>query len=500
MDLHTLTIPELVKGLASKQYSSVEVAKSYLKRIKSTDMQLNSFITVTEKQALKQAKVVDALRASGEELSPIAGIPASVKDVLATKGVKTTASSKILAEYIAPYNATTIDRLEKKGMVMLGKTNCDAFAHGASTENSEFGPSHNPWDINRVPGGSSGGSASSVAGLQSAYSIGTDTGGSIRQPASFCGITALKPTYGRVSRNGLFSMTSSTDVIGPMTRTVEGAAYILEAIAGKDRFDATTLDRPVPRYHAELAKGNIKGMKIGIPKEYFSDAIIPGVRTVIYQAIETYKSMGAEIIEVSLPHTSMAVAVYYILTPSEVSSNLARYDGIRYGFSASTDPKLSKEVESLIDVYTKSRAFGFGDETKRRIMIGTYALSSGYYDAYYRKASKVRTLIRQDFNTVFKEVDMLLTPATPKVAFKLGEQSENPLQMYLEDIFVAPASLAGLPALVIPAGFSHASDDDTINLPVGVQLIAPQFEEAKLLQAGYRFQQETDYHMQTPQG
>lgn len=496
MSLERLTIPEAIKGLQSKQFSSTELTKSALERINETEKDLHAFVTVNEKGALEDAKRADELLASGEA-KPLTGIPVSFKDVLATKDVKTTASSKILEPYTPPYDATAVKKLREFGGVNLGKTICDEFAHGASTENSAFGPSHNPWDTTRVPGGSSGGSAVSVASHQSFYSLGTDTGGSIRQPASFCGISALKPTYGRVSRYGLFSMTSSTDVIGPMARTVEGLAHVLEAIAGADSFDSTTPKRPVPQYHAELGKASVKDYTVGVPKEYFSDALNPEVRKQVEQSIEWFTSQGATIKEVSLPHTEFAVAVYYILTPSEISSNLARFDGIRYGYSVTTDEQHANEIESLEDVYTKTRRYGFGDETKRRIMLGTYALSSGYYDAYYKQASKVRTLIRNDFDTAFKEVDVLLTPTSPKVAFKLGEQSDDPLQMYLEDIFVAPASLAGLPALSVPCGLATANDD-TIQLPVGMQLIAPQFEETRLLQLGHLYQQATDWHTKLP--
>jgi aspartyl-tRNA(Asn)/glutamyl-tRNA(Gln) amidotransferase subunit A len=500
MDLHKLTIPEAVKGLQSGQFTSVELTKDCLEQIKQTDGDYHAFITVDEKLALAQAKTADELIKSGEA-KPLTGIPCSAKDVLATKDMKTTACSKMLEQYTPPYNATAIQKIYDDGGVIVGKNNCDEFAHGASTENSAFGPSKNPWDLTRVPGGSSGGSAAAVAGQQVFYSLGTDTGGSIRQPASFTGICALKPTYGRVSRHGLFSMTSSTDVIGPMARTVEGLAYIMEAIAGKDASDGTTLEKAVPPYHAELEKADLENLTIGVPKEYFTDALNPEVKKSVEEAIEWYVSKGATIKEVSLPHTEFAVAVYYIITPSEVSSNLARFDGIRYGYSVSTDESRVGEVESLEDVYKKTRRYGFGPEAKRRIMLGTYALSSGYYDAYYKQASKVRTLIRQDFEQVFKEVDVLLTPTSPKVAFKLGEQADDPLQMYMEDIFVAPASLAGLPALALPCGFAPVEDDATITstsspkkLPIGMQLIGPQFSETKLLQVGHAYQKETDWH------
>ncbi len=494
MDLHKLTIPQAIDGLNKGAFSAEDLTRACIERTKETDTELRAFITITEKAAIESAKEIDKKRANNEQLPPLAGIPGSIKDVIAQKGVKTTACSNILKNYIAPYSATSINNLENEGAVFTGKTNCDAFAHGASTENSDFGASKNPWDTSRVPGGSSGGSAVSVAAGQSLFAIGSDTGGSIRQPASFCGISAIKPTYGRVSRYGLFSMTSSTDCISPMAKTVEGLAYVLEAMAGHDENDGTTPNVPVAPYVADLKKADLKGKKIGIPKEYFTDEIHPEVRKAVEASMDVYKKLGAEFIDISLPHTKYAVSVYYIITPSEVSSNLARFDGIRYGYSVVNDKDHAEEVESLYDVYAKSRQYGFGDETKRRIMVGTYALSSGYYDAYYRKASAVRTLIKQDFEKAFEEVDLILTPTSPKVAFKLGAQDKDPLQMYLEDIFVAPASLAGVPALSIPCGLASPNEDDTISLPVGLQLIAPQFSESALLQAGYLFQQETDWH------
>ena len=488
MDLVKKTIPELIEGLSSKAFSAVELTQSYFQRIKATDEKLNSFITLSEDMALEEAMLVDALRANDEKLSPLAGIGASIKDIIATKGVKTTACSKILENYIAPYDATGVARLKERGMIMLGKNNCDEFAHGASTEYSAFKTSHNPWDLERVPGGSSGGSASAVAGLQCAYSMGTDTGGSIRLPAAFTGLTSLKPTYGRVSRRGLFAMTSSTDCLSPIAKTAEGLAYIMEAIAGKDPLDATTLDVPVANYHSDLANASLKGMKIGVPKEYFIEGMNDMVRQSVEAAVEQLKNMGAEIKEISLPHTKYGVAVYYIITPCEVSSNLARFDGVRYGLSK------REESEDLIDQYLKTRKAGFGDETKRRIMLGTFALSSGYYDAYYKKASQVRTLVRQDFDNAFKDVDLIITPSSPNVAFKLGELSSDPLKMYLQDVFMVPSSLAGMPAINLPCGLASPDEDDTIDLPVGMQFIAPQFNESRLLQAAHLFQKETDWH------
>jgi len=498
MQLHEYTLAQASQALAKKEISSVELTEHMLKRVKKTDKDIHAFITVTDELALSQAKAIDAKRAKGEKLSPLAGVPATIKDVLATMGVRTTACTNILRDYVAPYNASCVQDLLEDGMVMLGKNNCDAFAHGASTENSDFGVTHNPWDLSRVPGGSSGGCAANIAAQQTFYTIGTDTGGSIRQPAAFTNVTSLKPTYGRVSRFGLFSMTSSTDCVSPMAKTAEDLALIMESIAGADTKDSTTPNKPVPHYHAELAKASLKGVKVGVPKEYFIDGMQPEVRARVQEAIEQFKKLGATIVDVSLPHTSYAVAVYYIITPSEVSSNLAKYDGIRFGYSAMTDADHKNEIKSLTDVYMKSRGYGLGDEAKRRIMLGTFALSSGYYDAYYKKASQVRTLIRKDFDEAFKHVDILLTPTTPKVAFKIGAQANNPLEMYLEDIFVAPANLAGVPAMNIPCGFAPAPEDDKLLLPVGLHLIAPQFEETRLLQAAHAYQQSTDWHTRYP--
>lgn len=498
-DLMRLTLAQASEQLRAKKFSARELAQASLDRIEATEPQTKAFITVTKEQALQQASAVDEALAKGEELSPLAGIPASIKDVLATKGVRTTACSNILRDYVPPYNATVVQKLQDQGLVMVGKTNCDAFAHGASTENSDFGPSHNPWDVSRVPGGSSGGSAANIAAQQCFYTLGTDTGGSIRQPASYCGISSLKPTYGRISRYGLFSMTSSTDVVAPMAKTVKDLAIVTEAIAGQDGMDSTTVPKIVPRYHADIKKATLKGVKIGVPAEYFVDGMLPEARARVEEAIKEMEKQGAVIVPISLPHTSYAVAVYYIVTPSEVSSNLAKYDGIRFGYSVVNDKDHQKEAKSLTDVYMKSRHYGLGDEAKRRIMLGTYALSSGYYDAYYKKASQVRTLIRRDFDEAFAKVDLIATPTSPKVAFKIGALVGDPLQMYLEDIFVAPASLAGVPAMNVPCGFAASPEDGTMSLPVGLQLIAPQFEESRLFSAGHAYQLVTDWHTKFPQ-
>jgi aspartyl-tRNA(Asn)/glutamyl-tRNA(Gln) amidotransferase subunit A len=483
MKLNQLTIAEAQKKLEAGEITSVELTEACLARIKEVDEKIKACLTVASDEALATAQAADERRASGE-VGPLLGIPFLCKDNIMTAGLRTTAASKILDNYIAPYDATIVVRLKEAGAVLLGKTNLDEFAHGASTENSAFGTTHNPYDLTRVPGGSSGGSAAAIAADMCLFALGTDTGGSIRCPASFCGIVGLKPTYGRGSRFGLVAMTSSTDVPGPMTKTAEDAAIVEQVIAGLDRYDATTVDRPVPDYQEEL-KAPLKGKKIGLPKEYFTDGIEPEVAAAVREAIEEYKKLGAEFVEVSLPHTKYGVPVYYIITPSEVSSNLARHDGIRYGYSTYAEEK------SLDKVYTNSRGQGFGQEAKRRIMLGTYALSAGYFDAYYLQAQKVRTKIKEEFDKVLAEVDFLLTPTSPHPAFRIGDQAADPLKMYLEDIFVTGASLAGLPALAIPCGTAHG-------LPVGLQLIGKPFEESVLLAAGHQFQQVTAWHKSKP--
>jgi len=482
MKLNELTLKEAINKLNSKEVSSLEIVKDCFKKINEADNKVKACLTLCEEEALELAEEVDKKRAKGIK-GELLGVPMLVKDNILTKGIKTTASSKILENYIAPFDATIIKKLKDEGAIILGKTNLDEFAHGASTENSAFGPTHNPWDLKRVPGGSSGGSAAAVAADMCIFALGTDTGGSIRCPASFCGITGLKPTYGRNSRFGLISMTSSTDVPGPMTKTAEDAATIQNIIAGKDINDSTTVDKKVEDYSKNIKK-EIKGIKIGLPKEYFSEGIDEDVRKIILKAIEKLKELGAKFIDVSLPNTKYAVPVYYIITPSEVSSNLARFDGIRYGFS-------ENEAKNLIETYTFSRGRGFGPEAKRRIMLGTYALSAGYFDAYYLKAQKVRTIIKRELDKVLEKVDVLLTLTSPHVAFKLGEQSNDPLKMYLEDIFVTSPSLAGLPALSIPCGFSE-------EMPVGMQIIGKRFDEATLLKLGYNYQMATEWHKIKP--
>lgn len=482
-ELNKLTIKEAGELLKKGEITSVELTKACLLRIKEVNGKLNACLTVCEDEALKEAEMADTRRAKGET-GELLGIPYLAKDNILTKGVRTTASSKMLENYIAPYDATIILKLKEAGAVLLGKTNLDEFAHGASTENSAFGATHNPYDLDRVPGGSSGGSAAGLAADMCIFSLGTDTGGSIRCPASFCGIVGLKPTYGLSSRFGLVSMTSSTDVPGPMTKTVEDVAIVEQFLIGKDKNDSTTVDVVADDYMAELKK-EVKGLKIGLPAEYFTDGMDSEVAELIDQAIEKLKTLGVEFVNVSLPHTKYGVPVYYIITPSEVSSNLARHDGIRYGYS------VHNEAKDLAEVYLKSRGQGFGPEAKRRIMLGTYALSAGYFDAYYLQAQKVRTKIKEEMDRELEKVDCLLTPTAPHVAFKIGEKSSDPLQMYLEDIFVTGASLAGLPAISIPCGFSNG-------LPVGMQLIGKRFDEKTLFRVGHNYQQATEWHKQKP--
>ncbi|MDP2709379.1 MAG: Asp-tRNA(Asn)/Glu-tRNA(Gln) amidotransferase subunit GatA [bacterium] len=476
MELNKLTIKQASELLEKKEITSVELTKACLTRIKEADVKIKACLTVCEQEALAEAKAADERRAKGEK-GDLLGIPYLAKDNILTAGTRTTAASKILENYTAPYDATIIKKLRQAGAVLLGKTNLDEFAHGASTENSAFGPTHNPWDLTRVPGGSSGGSAAAVAAEMCLFALGTDTGGSIRCPAAFCGITGLKPAYGRSSRFGLIAMTSSTDVPGPLTKSVEDAAIALSVIAGEDENDATTVNAPPP---APLVRGEIKGLTIGLPKEYFIEGTDKGVTEAVEKAIGDFKKLGVKFKEVSLPHTKYGVPVYYIITPSEVSSNLARFDGIKYGLSVADG--------DLMSIYTNSRGKGFGPEAKRRVMLGTYALSAGYFDAYYLQAQKVRTKIKQEMDKVLEQVDCLLTPTSPHAAFKIGERASDPLKMYLEDIFVTGASLAGLPAMSIPCGFDHG-------LPVGLQLIGRRFDEATLFRVGGKYQEETEWHL-----
>lgn len=482
--LSNLTLAEAHQGLKEKKFSSVELTTDLLSRIEKLNPALNAYITVSKDEALKMAKDADEVITKGNLVSPLTGIPVGVKDLINTKGVRTTCASGILKDFVPPYDATVIEKLKALNYVLVGKTNLDEFACGGSTEHSFFGPTKNPWDLERVAGGSSGGSAAAVAADMSFYSLGTDTGGSIREPASFCSAVGLKVTYGRVSRSGVTAMASSWDTIGPFAKTVQDAAIVLKAIAGKDPKDATTLQAEVPDYAANLGK-SIKGLKIGVPKEYFGEGTDPEVEKLVRAALKEYEKMGAILKEVSLPYTSYAIAVYYVAMPAELSANLARFDGIRFG----SKPK--EDVKSLVDYYYQVRKEGFGDEIKRRIMIGTYVLSAGYYDAYYLKAQKVRTLIIQDFENAFKDVDVLMSPVVPFPAFKIGEK-QDPLAMYLADALTIPLSCAGIPGLSLPCGFTASG------LPVGLQIIGPQLSEGLLLNTGAAYEQATDWHKQRP--
>lgn len=483
MSLHTLSAHEAAELLKKKEVSSVELTQAVLDRINVVEEQVKAFVTVTGDEALAQARVIDQRRAAGEMLSPLAGVPMVLKDNMCTKGIKTTCSSKILENFIPPYNATVVDKLHTAGAVMLGKANMDEFAMGSSTENSSVHVTRNPWSLDSVPGGSSGGSAASVAADEGFYSLGSDTGGSIRQPASFCGVVGLKPTYGLVSRYGLVAFASSLDQIGPFTKNVTDSAMVMNAISGHDAMDSTSADIQVPDFTSYL-QNDIKGLRIGIPKEYFVEGMDPAVEQAVRQAIAKLEELGAICEEATLPHTEYALPVYYLLATAEASSNLARYDGVRYGYRTET-------AEDLLTMYRKTRSEGFGSEVKRRIMLGTYALSSGYYDAYYLKALKVRTLIKQDFDRAFEKFDVLLSPTAPTTAFKFGEKAGNPMQMYLSDIFTISTNLAGIPGLSIPCGFSNG-------MPIGLQLMGKPFDEGTLFKVAYTFEQNTNHHKIKP--
>ncbi len=480
--LTTLSLVQAHDGLRRKKFSCRELTQAYLNRIGKLEPKLHAFLTVTRDVALARA---DELDHAGDFPHPLSGIPAALKDNHCVTGIRTTAASKILASYVAAYDATVVERLQQAGMVLLGKTNLDEFACGSSTEYSAFGPTKNPWDVERVPGGSSGGSAAAVAAGVAGYALGSDTGGSIRQPASLCGVVGLKPTYGRVSRYGLLAMASSLDQIGPLTRTVADAATVLGVIAGVDSRDATTVPLGVPDYAAGLAQ-SIRGLRLGVPKEYFSadtvSGIEPGVKAVFERALKQLESLGAVIItDVSLPHTAHALPVYYVLVSAELSSNLARYDGVRYGMSL-------RDAPTLIAQYVQTRGRGFGPEIRRRVMLGTYALSAGYYDAYYGKAQAVRTLVRQDFEQAFEHVDALVTPTSPSVAFKIGAKMNDPLSMYLSDVFTVAVNVAGVPGLSLPVGLSQPPEGRQ-ELPVGLQLIGKPFDETTILRVGHHLEQ-----------
>ena len=478
-----LTIHELHNLLVQRKINAQEVVESVLERIEAVEGLIHAYITVLADMAREQAQRADEKIAQGMA-GYLTGIPLAIKDILCTQGIPTTCGSKMLEHFIPPYDATVIEKLKQEGAIFIGKTSMDEFAMGSSNETSFFGPVHNPWDIERVPGGSSGGSAAAVAADECIAALGTDTGGSIRQPAALCGVVGLKPTYGRVSRYGLIAFASSLDQIGPITKDVEDAALLLSCISGHDPRDATSIDCPVPDYRAALVP-NVRDLKIGIPREYFLEGLDPEVDSAVRTALEVLRSQGAEILEIALPHTQYAVAVYYLIAPSEASSNLARYDGVKYGFRCA-------EAETLQDMYEQSRSQGFGSEVKRRIMLGTYALSAGYYDAYYKKASQVRTLIRRDFEAAFLKCDLIVTPTTPGPAFRLGEKLNDPLSMYRSDIFTIPANLAGLPGISLPCGFTQTG------LPIGLQIIGNVLQEEKVLRCAYCYEQSTSWHRRKP--
>ena len=478
--MHRTTITQARELLQNKKISSVQLTEAVFSRIDQVEDKIQAFVHLSREKALQQAKNADARIAAGEE-APLLGVPIALKDLICTEGSRTTCSSKILDQFVAPYNATVTEKLNQAGAVIVGKTNMDEFAMGSSNENSHHHPTKNPWSLDRVPGGSSGGSSAAVAAHECVAALGSDTGGSIRQPASFCGVTGLKPTYGRVSRFGLVAFASSLDQIGPLTKTVADAATLMNVIGGKDPRDSTSANVPLPDFTQALQR-DVKGMKLGIPKEYFTGGINPAVEKAVQEGIRTLESMGMEAVEVSLPHLDYAVATYYIIACAEASTNLSRYDGVKYGYR-------TEKSESLVNMYENTREEGFGEEVKRRIILGTFVLSTGYYDAYYLKAQKVRTLIKQDFENALGQCDVIASPVTPYPAFKLGEKLDDPLQMYLADIYTISANLAGIPAISIPCGFAEG-------LPIGLQLTGKHFDEASLITVGHKFQQATDFHSQ----
>lgn len=484
MNLYELTLRQAAGLLAEKKISSQELTRSVLDRIAAVDEKIGAYISVAEQSALQQARQADKALAAGGR-SPLTGIPIAVKDLICIRGMNTTCGSKILADFVPPYNATVIEKLQQAGAVIVGKLNMDEFAMGSSTENSAFKLTRNPWNLSRIPGGSSGGSAAAVAADMCLGALGSDTGGSIRQPASHCGVVGLKPTYGRVSRFGLVAFASSLDQIGPLTKDVGDCAVLMNAICGYDPKDSTSVPRDVPDYRTAL-DGDLKGMRVGIPREYHTDGLDREVSAAVTDAIRTIEDLGAECVPVSLPHTEFAVAVYYVLAPCEASSNLARYDGVKYGFR-------HKDAGDLLDMYRKTRSAGFGPEVRRRIILGTYALSAGYYDAYYKKASQVRTLIMQDFKTAFEACDVILSPVAPTPAFAFGEKTADPLTMYLSDIFTLSANLAGIPGISVPCGFSSEG------LPIGLQIMGAHFAEQTLLKTAFRFEQATGFHKRKPE-
>ncbi len=485
MSLSGATAGELLLRLERGDLTAVEITAGYLDAIAARDGRVQAFLSVNRDEALRQATEIDSRRQRGAPVGKLAGLPVAVKDVICAKGQKTTCASKMLQNFVPPYDAHVITRLRDEDAVLIGRTNMDEFAMGSSTENSAFQVTKNPWNLSHAPGGSSGGSAAAVAAGMSPFSLGSDTGGSIRQPAGFCGVVGIKPTYGRVSRYGLVAFASSLDQIGPFANDVHGAALLLEAIAGRDPRDSTSVDMPVPKYAATVDEP-LAGLKIGVAKEHFVAGLNVEVEAAVMAALDVYRKLGAEVKEVSLPHSKYSVAVYYIVCASEASSNLARYDGVHYGHRA-------ESFKDMIDMFCRTRGEGFGAEVKRRIMLGTYALSAGYYDAYYLKALKVRRLIRQDYDEAFKSVDVIVSPSSPTPAFKIGELVDDPLSMYLQDIYTISANLAGLPGIVLPAGFSSSG------LPIGLQLQGPAFAEERLLRAARMYERETDWHRRHPE-
>ncbi len=485
MNLYDLTIHEASARLDAGEISATELTQAVLERILAVDNQVKAYLTLTPEEALEQARAADVRRAAGER-GPLLGIPLAIKDVLCTKGVPTTCGSRILEDFVPPYDATAVARLKAAGAILLGKTNTDEFAMGSSTENSAFFTTHNPWDLTRVPGGSSGGSAAAVAAGECLGALGTDTGGSVRQPAAFCSVVGLKPTYGRVSRYGLIAFASSLDQVGVLAKGVTDAAILLEAIAGHDPRDSTSLDAPVPEYAACLGNTpSMRGVRAGVPKEYFVAGMQPEVEAAVRMAVDVLADLGAEVREVSLPHTDYALPVYYLIAPAEASANLARYDGVRYGLRVD-------EGGGMIEMYKATRGQGFGPEVKRRIMLGTYALSAGYYDAYYLKAQKVRTLIKGDFDAAFEQVDVIVAPTSPTTAFRIGEKVDDPLQMYLSDVFTLSMNLAGICGLSLPCGF------DGNGLPIGLQVMGPPLGEEQVLRVAYAYEQATEWHVRRP--
>jgi aspartyl-tRNA(Asn)/glutamyl-tRNA(Gln) amidotransferase subunit A len=474
MELTCLTIDSARSAVQERKTAAVSLVEGLYRKIETDDPKIGAYLTLSKERALAKAAEMDAMAANGEKLPPLGGVPIGIKDVMVTRGVRTTAGSKILENYVPPYDCTAVARLEAAGAVVLGKMNCDEFAMGSSNENSAWKPVHNPRDLGRVPGGSSGGSAAAVAADMAVATLGSDTGGSIRQPASFCGVVGLKPTYGRVSRYGLIAFASSLDHIGPLTKTVKDAAIVLRTIAGRDPMDSTSAEMPVSDYVAELEKP-VRGLKIGVAKEYFGEGLDPEVRKAVEAAIQKLADLGCEIIEISLPHTKYAVPTYYIVATAEAASNLARFDGVRYGYRAG-------DARTLSEMYRRTRDRGFGAEVKRRIMLGTYVLSAGYYDAYYLKAQKVRTLLTRDFDNAFRQVDAIVTPTSPTAAFKLGEKVDDPLAMYLADIYTVTANLAGIPGISIPCGETRA------RLPIGMQVLGKHFNEATILRVAHAYE------------